>query len=178
MCLLANPMSEFLTSFWPNFASTVIGVILAIPPGLWLARSGERARRREERQRVAQALGIIRDTLEFNRGRFRGASDNISQGQVPFELTADFSAWDAVKSEIIPFMHAPEIQRRLAYHFSRTAAVSRLHRLYFSYIAGTHSALIGSLQVRDMLENYLLQVLSELEQEANGLIQAIQALQH
>jgi len=37
-----SAVGEFFSAFWPNFAATVLGVILAIPPALWLVRIGER----------------------------------------------------------------------------------------------------------------------------------------
>jgi hypothetical protein len=91
-------------------------------------------------------------------------------------LAVDYSAWDAVKSEIIPFLHDPELRRKLAYHFSRTEAVNRLNDLYLNYSAGIGSAVGGSEQTRTALRAYLLQNLSALETEAGELIAKIKPL--
>jgi len=151
----------------------VLGVILAIPPALWLANTGERARHKAEAGRLTQALQIVSDTLSFNRQQFKEVLANLNSNRVPFELTADYSAWDAVKSEIIPFLHDSELQRRLAYHFSRTQAVAKLNDLYLNYTAGIGGALGGSEQTREALRPYLLQTLSALDAEAGQLIEDI-----
>jgi hypothetical protein len=168
-----NSVTEFFRAFWPNLASTVLGVILAIPPALWLANTGERAKHKAESGRLTQALQIVSETLSFNRQQFKEVLATLNSSRVPFELTVDYSAWDAVKSEIIPFLHDPQLQRRLAYHFSRTQAVTKLNDLYLNYTSGIGAAIGGSEQTRDALRTYLLQTLSALDVEAGQLIEEI-----
>jgi hypothetical protein len=168
---------DFFKAFWPNLASTILGVILAIPPALWLANTGQRAQHKAEVERLTQALHIVSETLSFNRQQFNEVLTTLNSNQTPFELRADYSAWDAVKSEIIPFLHDSQLQRKLAYHFSRTQAVARLNELYLNYAVGIGAALAPPGEIpgatRDALRTYFLQTLSTLDAEAGELIEDI-----
>jgi len=152
-------MAGFWEAFWPNFASTVIGLLLGLPLALWTDRQitarSERLKRAEEQQRLALSLDTISQALSFNRERMKQLVQSLSSNRVPFDPAVDCSAWDSVKTEIIQYLHDPALQQRIAYHFSRMEAVLKLNDLYLNYAAGIGAAIGGSEQTRDSLRNYL-----------------------
>ena len=172
-------MTGFWEAFWPNFASTLIGLLLGLPFALWTDRQitarSERRQRKEERNRLANSLDTLSRALSFNRERLKCLVQSLSNNRAPFDPALDYSAWDAVKSEIIQHLHNPTLQQRIAYHFSRMEAVTKLSDLYLNYVAGIGATIGGSEQMRDSLRGYLLNTLQQLDIESEQIMQAIQA---
>jgi hypothetical protein len=174
-------MDEFLKAFWPNFASTVLGLVLGLPLALWTNRliisHGERLKRAEEQQRLTKALDTLTRALLFNRERLQTFAQKINNSLAPFDVAIDYSAWEASRSEITPYLRDPELQQRIAYHFSRLASVAKLNDMYLHYAAGIGAALGGSENTRDALRKYLTQVVSHLDNEANELVELIKKVE-
>lgn len=165
-------------AFWPNLASTVIGLLLGLPLALWTDRRitarSEKRQRVEERKRLVESLDTLARALSFNRGRLKELTQSLSNNRAPFDPALDYSAWDAVKSEIIQHLHNPALQQRVAFHFSRMEAVTRLSDLYLNYVAGIGAAIGGSEQTSASLRGYLVKTLTQLDVEAEQIIQAIE----
>ena len=170
-------MNTFLDAFWPNLASTVLGLILGLPIALWTNRKimahVESQKEREDRLALLHTLDVISRALEHNRGRLRYMHDSISGGRVPFDPALDYSAWDASKEGFNPSFTDPQLRQALAYHFSRMQSIARLNETYLSYAAGIASAIGGSEGTRDALKNYLSAITAELASDAETLIQQI-----
>jgi len=66
-------METFFTSFWPNLAATIFGVIVRLPVALWLHRKGhaaiERDKLQAERTRLLRSLKMIEGSIAANRPR-------------------------------------------------------------------------------------------------------------
>ncbi len=173
-------MERFFEAFWPDFASTVLGLFLGLPLALWaerrIASYSQRIKRQEEQRQFAVALQILTQTLTANRDRLRDLIRRLESGRVPFDTELDTSTWEAVKSEVTQHLQDPLLQGRIAYHFSRLGSVARLNNLYLNYAAGIAAAVGGSEKTRDALRNYLLQTAAYLDTDAEGIIGLIEAV--
>ena len=169
-------LKSFLPNFWPNLASTIMAIVIGIPIALWLTRYQqavqERVQQTEQMDRLRNALTTVAGSIEFNRGQLDQLAKNLAGDRAPFEAGLDLSAWDASKTEIIPFLRDAELQRRIGHHFERLASVARLTNLYLDQVAGVQSALQSSAQTGIALRNHLQEVTSELV-KASADLQAL-----
>jgi hypothetical protein len=60
----------------------------------------------------------------------------VSDFWITFDSSLDTGAWDASRDEIVPFLHHPELQRRIAFHFSRLESLRRLTMVHLDFISG------------------------------------------
>ena len=86
-------MVTFWDAFWPNVASTVLGVILGLPAALWLNRQavahGERIRIASERAKVAQALSVVAQAMKHNAEQLTNLVTILSGDKAQFDLPLD-----------------------------------------------------------------------------------------
>jgi hypothetical protein len=169
----------FWVAFWPGLAAIVAGIVIGLPFALWLnsytESIGQQAKQSEERQRLNDGLVAVRAAIDFNRTQLQQFAKNLESHVVPFDLGLDVSAWDVSKAEIVPHMRDPDLQRRLAYHFSGLAALTRLNGLYLDQTVGVPSALGGSDNTRATLRTSLLARTRQLIEEAQALAQEVEA---
>lgn len=172
-------MNSFWSSFCPNIVSTVVGIVIGVPIALWInsqaASVGERTRVEQERERLQRGLTVVLAAIDFNRERLQEFNAVLPNDQVPFDVGLDVSAWDVSRDEIVPFLKNPDLQRRLAYHFSQFGTLARLSTLYLDQVVGVASALQGADRTRTALRNHLLKKIHELLDESQRLIQEVQA---
>ena len=153
--------SQFWSNFWPNFASTIGGLILGLPIALWTNRivvAGQsRKQKNEEKARLEKALHIIKQTLAENKQRLLITREVINDNKVQFETQFDISAWDAVKTDIIKFLHDPLLQKRIAYHFLCLSALDKLNSIYLDSTAiGVSSIITGREQMKESLKTHIV----------------------
>lgn len=169
-------MDAFWHDFLPNFAATLFGLIFGIPISLLLDRFitswREKDKRKEEQQRLIQASKMIFEAFGRNYDQMKSLEDTVRQRMGKENLEIDYSAWDAVKTDIIQYLHKPELQSRLARHFSRLQYLVKVSDMYTHYHFGVESAVIPKKRrkrVTKALVEYLLDLVPELIEEANRL---------
>jgi|LakMenE18May11ns_1017448.scaffolds.fasta_scaffold9826124_2 hypothetical protein len=152
--------SQFWIDFWPNFTSTIFGLLLGLPLALWTNRIFTNAQNRqnieEQTKRLNNALQILKQTLLENNNRLKTTIDTINDSKVQFDIQLDISAWDAVKDDITQYLHDPNLKRRVAYHFSRLNTIAELNTLYLDFNAGINGTLSNAGNTREALKNHLL----------------------
>ncbi len=165
---------QFWTNFWPNFTSTVFGLLLGLPIALWTNRIitnyQDKLKYRDRNQRLHNAIKIIRQTLVENDARLQTAISIINNNKVQFDIQLDISAWDAVKDDITGYLHDTNLKKKLAYHFSMLTTTAKLNTLYLDFSAGVASALGGNEKTRDNLKNYLLTTTASLSSEVAEIL--------
>ncbi|MBE7433913.1 MAG: hypothetical protein HS100_08340 [Anaerolineales bacterium] len=65
--------SQFWQNFLPNFASTLLGVVLGIPAALWINRFTEIKTKREKKNKI---LASLRNEIEYNLDTLNYLVDN------------------------------------------------------------------------------------------------------
>lgn len=172
--------SGFWSAFWPNLLSTALGVALGVPTALWInskaTEHGEHRERVQEEGRLLQALETLDRALSLNTKKLRQTSLDLKEQRIPFDITVDRSAWDAVKFEVIQVLHDPDLQQQLAFHFARLDSLARLNDMYLNLGVGIASALQGAPKVRQTLRTYLESLVSELKNESSSLSTKIKAI--
>ena len=83
-------VSSFWASFWPNVASTSIGVILGVPIALFLNRwtqsLKEKAKKEAENIQLFHGLETIERACLHNKNILNWLSQNLNANQAPFEI--------------------------------------------------------------------------------------------
>jgi hypothetical protein len=149
----------FWNNFWPNFISTILGLILGLPIALWANRIIENSQSRKklkvDKARLSRTIDILNKTLEQNRGLIQESMTLINDHKIQFEIIIDTSTWDAVKNEVIEFLHEPTIQKRLAYHFLRLRSFRDLYHTLFEHSKGIAATISGNERTKDVLKRQL-----------------------
>ena len=169
-------MDNFWLSSLSNFLAVFLGLIIGIPISLWLDRKltfiRERDKTREEQQRLYQTLNILSQSFSNNCAQMESLIDTVKKGWGKENLEIDYSAWDAVKSEIVQYLHNPELQYRLSHHFARMKYLVKVSDKYHDFKFGIESAVIAKKRCKRIVSEYveyLLILLPELINEANEL---------
>jgi hypothetical protein len=166
-------VSSFWELFWPTLAATLAGVVVGVPIALWVNRAALRATiRREEslsRDRLRSGLESVLAALSHNKNQLGALAARFGQDRPPFEASVDASAWDESREEVVPFLKVPDLQRRIAWHFSRLKSVLRLNALYVELAVGlgmraTPNTLnAGSADLRAFLTREIRELLAEID---------------
>ncbi len=166
-------MNWFWSGFWPNLASTLIGVIVGLPIALWLnalaGRAATARRQSEDQTRLHDALKAVVAAQAHNQLRLQALRSALASAQALFDVGLDTAAWEAARDQIAPVLRNPELHRRIALHFGRLGTLSRLCSTYLDMVAGIASAIGGVEHTRDALRNHLLTMSEELLTEAKAL---------
>jgi hypothetical protein len=173
-------MNWFWSGFWPNLASTLVGVIVGVPIALWLNKlaggAAERRQSAEQRARLRKGLQGLLAAFCHNRQRLQVLIETLTHDKAPFDPALDTAAWEASREEIVPCLQSPDLQRRIAFHFSRLSSVSRLCSVYLDLAAGVASAIGGVENTRSALRNHLVATAEELLAQTRQLAQEVEVV--
>jgi hypothetical protein len=151
--------SSFWFTFWPSLFARVIGVLLGLPVALWVTRVGVhlagQAERIDQAARLRRALQVIDKAIDGNHLQLKALG--VMTGGDMVMMTPGFSAaaWDAVKSEVIPYLHDPELQGDLATYFSEVEVVIKLNERYVDSKFGMTATLESSETLGKTLQDHL-----------------------
>ncbi len=168
---------DFWSSFWPNFAATTFGVILALPLGLWtnkiIIAAQENKKAKNEREDLKDDLLLIKQVLTDNRAKIASIVAALEANSAKFDTKLDISAWDAIKLNVVKNLRDGNLKKRIAYHFSRLQTLTELNAMYLDLIAGITSALGGAENTRDALKVYLNSSAKFLLQDTDEIVTLI-----
>lgn len=169
-------MNDFWNAFWPNFASTAVGVVSGLPAALWLNRQaiahGEGVRTSADRHRLAQALSVVAEAIRHNSSNLDNLLKILGDNQALFDISLDTSAWEAVRADFSSEIE-PGVRRRLAFHFQRLETLVTLNDLYLSFIIGTNASMSSAEGTKEKLGPLLATLATEQRNEGLALIEAI-----
>lgn len=166
-------MEDFLPRFFPVFTATFLGVLLSFALNRLIERKSERKQRRADIRQLNRALDAIVGAIKYNRERLCSIRDTLSDQQINVDPALDYSTWEAVKRDIVQHLHDPELQRRIAFHFSRAKAIHELNDMLFNYTAGVGSAYSQSERLSDHLRSYMEDHVSRYIEISDQLLSAI-----
>jgi hypothetical protein len=170
--------SQFWADFWPNFVSTLVGLLIGLPIALWTNRiiiiKESKKQKVVDSNRLKKALTIIKQTLQENRERILNTKNILEDNKVQLETEFDTSAWDSVKTDIIQFLHDPELQKQIAYHFSRLVTLVKLNEMYLDSATGMTATLTGIQTTKDALKNHILKNINFLTIDTDKILQKIE----
>jgi hypothetical protein len=163
----------FWSSFWPNLASTIIGVVVGLPVALWLnrlsQRSADASRHDQEQEQLRHGLISVMDALAHNQKQLERLVSTLESNQAMFDVGLDVAAWEAARDQIVPVLRNPELQRRIAFHFSRLGTLTRLCSMYLDLVAGIGATVSGVEKTREALKNHLVAISNKLLSEAETM---------
>jgi hypothetical protein len=172
-------VNEFWDALWPDLTATIAGVIVGLPVALWVNRIALRATiRREESSsdaRLRSGLESVVAALSHNKNELQALAGRFGQGRLPLEASLDISAWDESRDLIASALKIPDLQRRLAWHFSRLKSVHHLNALYIELMIGTEKAAAVPIAGKDDLRSHLTRQIRDLLSDIESLRTDLQA---
>lgn len=169
--------NSFWDAFWPNLASTLVGILIGIPLALWINRSvlaqSERARKAADQLRVAHALQVLEKAISHNLESIKRFEGTLAQQRTLVDVAVDTSAWDAVKSDLTTELSDPELRRRAAYYFSRCATLVSLNDEYLNFIVGVGASMSSAQTAKQGLHTTLTALVNELATSGTNLLEQV-----
>jgi len=174
-------VDAFLTSFWPNAAATLAGIVFGLPVALWINRlalkNSERSTLSNQAQRLEHALQVLNAAMESNHSLLSNYAAVLSESKVSWHLNLDVSAWDAIKTDVVAELTEPELRRQLAFHFMKLDALRNLNTEYLGFAFGTNASMEGSEEVRECIKENMGSMCEELQAQSSELILQCKAAQ-
>lgn len=169
----------FWSDFWPNLASTLVGVGVGVPFGLWLNRKavehGDTARRKAERTEVAHTLQVLCDALKDNLTRLQTFSAVLARRETLFDTGLDASAWAALQAGLTSELKKPALRQQLARFFARLGGVISMNERYINSTVGVDAAMGKSQEVRDKLGTAIPAAVADLIRDGTELVTQLDA---
>jgi hypothetical protein len=166
----------FWQAFWPNFASTVLGVLIGIPIALLINRQAsklsDRSRIKLENQQLHDALIIVRRSIKHNRGELNKILNYSSGYSVAkfLETDLDITVWDTVHNTIMEYLRYIHPKRKLNAYYSKLSRLDEINRLMFEYHSGSLSSIpADTLSIMSNLMSYMMKTSNELINESDNL---------
>jgi hypothetical protein len=188
LCQVAAYFSTnwFWTAFWPNLASTFLGVLFGLPAALWLnkqaIRFAAKNSQKKDNERLHEALKMVVKALEHNQTQLQALYSAWEENKTYFEGDFDIAAWKVTKNQIVTLLGNPELQHQITFHFARLGTLSHLCSVYLDMVVGVTSAgrTVAQAQARVILRDTLLvrsglllteaeELQSEIEKILDGL---------
>jgi hypothetical protein len=165
--------SQFWSDFFPNFTSTVLGLILGLPFALWtnrkIANSENNERQKEIKIIRENALKVLRKALDENCDKLQSNLEQIKNRTIAFDLELDISAWEIVKDDISENLYDLNLKKNLAFHFHRLNSITFISRMYLDHVMGIPATIDGNKNNKEALRNYLIKTIDKLSSEASDL---------
>ncbi|MBC9072397.1 hypothetical protein IAI53_10525 [Thauera sp. CAU 1555] len=129
-------MTEFFLAFWPNLASTVLGVVLGVPVALLLNRRflehQQQLERTESSERLGSAVDVLVDACEYNSKVLDRIAELALSGRAMRNVDLRLTTWDAVGAMLSGSFSDPELLQMLSHHWLRLKRLEDLNHEIFS----------------------------------------------
>lgn len=129
-------MTEFFLAFWPNLASTVLGVVLGVPVALLLNRRflvhQQKVERTEQSKRLGNAVDVLVDACEYNSKVLCRIAELALSGSAMRNVDLRLTTWDAVGAMLSGSFSDPELLQMLSHHWLRLKRLEDLNYEIFS----------------------------------------------
>jgi hypothetical protein len=159
--------------------ATTLGLIIGVPLSLWVNRRiilySENLKDKEKKQRLSIALQTLIQSLNENIQRLDDIAHILQLERLKLGFILDTSAWEAVKPEVIQYLHEPNLQGKIAYHFAKLSSFEKLNLLYQDYNIGILSSIMETQEVKASLKATLIGQASNLSSEAKEIIEGIKS---
>lgn len=133
-------MSDFFVAFWPNLASTVIGVGLGVPVALYLNRQLTNQSQANEAARQASLLAgaahVLIESCDYNVRVLRAIAALSATGEIMRGPDLRTTTWDALCGIVSSHLADPDLLQLLSHHWLRLKRLEELNTHTFSMHVG------------------------------------------
>lgn len=173
-------MEEFWTSFWPNLASTVIGIIIGFPVAVWLnklALSHAATKQAEsDKADLHRTLNAIGDSIDHNIEKLNHLLQSVGSGQFLLDTSFDTASWQAYNAQLARLNSDIDLNKQLISYNERIVNLSSINSKLCSNYLGLESSLSGADKVRQFLRGHIMSEAAKLTQESTSIRAAINAI--
>lgn len=133
-------MSVFLNAFWPNLASTIIGVALGIPIALYLNRKLTKQSRLGEASRhavlLASAIKVLFESFDYNIFVLHRIVELSADGEIMRNPDLRTTTWENLAGIMTSHLENPELLQLLSHHWLRLRRLEELNAQTFAMQIG------------------------------------------
>jgi hypothetical protein len=133
---------------------------------LGLDLDAREAIRREELLRLTHGLQAMIDSIDRDQHVIAAIKAAIEANHITLLPSLETFTWDAVKPEIVPFLHDGHLAAQLARYVEWTTLLRRLSETYSDLVIGAPAALSGTARYRPAVRGELLKGLDEATGQA------------
>jgi hypothetical protein len=170
----------FWVLLWPALVATFVGVVAALPAGLWIGRTGFRqVQRAEERRRardLSKAVEALLPSIQWNVERARLLATFVEDRVAFWDTPLEVERWEAVRAMFILNARDVRLQNNAAVFFNIVRWNAERVRLLFEFTMGASAEVPKAQGIGAAMREALLDSLRELQQKGEGLEQELRPL--
>lgn len=168
----------FWETFWPQLWATIAGIALGLPVALWLDRRAKQTTSKAARERTIEELRLVHGTIELNNLALQELLEKVAKAPVEFAPAPHLAVdvWDAVRDHITLSGSDRDLVVHLTDYFEWIAHFVRDYDRLLDVTIGSAAALHGSVMVRQVLFNRLIEDCHSLHQVGSGLNEDLEKL--
>jgi len=173
-------MEGFLNSFWPNLASTVIGIIIGFPVAVWLNKLAlsNSVRKQQEADRVDlhRTLKVLGASIDHNKEKMLSLLQVVVGGRFLIDANFDTASWQAYSAQLSRLNGNIELNKQLISYHERIVNLTAINSKLCSNYLGLESSLSGADKVREFLRSHIIAETTRLAQESENIRSSISSV--
>lgn len=166
-------MEEFWISFWPNLASTVIGIIIGFPVAIWLNKLAlsHSVKKQQEADKVDlhRTLNALGGSIDHNKEKLWSLLQTVSGGRFLIDTDFDTASWQAYNAQLSRLNNNIELNKQLISYHERIVNLTAINSKLCSNYLGIESSLSSADKVREYFRSHIITEASKLAQESENI---------
>jgi len=163
----------FIKDFLPNFAATVIGVVLGLPVAIHVNKRFNRFQRildrKESVKKLNDVVQVLSQSLRYNKIILGSISKLCMSAQVMRYPDLQLTTWEAVGNIFSSLCPDPEVIQLLSHHWLRLNRLNLMNKEMFDRTVGDLPE-VSDQNMHMRMWGELFQISSDLEAHVEQLI--------
>ena len=166
-------MEEFWISFWPNLASTVIGIIIGFPVAVWLNKLAlsytVKKQQESDKTDLHRTLNAVGGSIDHNTEKLTILLQAVGSGHFLIDTGFDTASWQAYNAQLARLNSNIELNKQLISYHERISNLTVINSKLCNNYLGLESSLSGANKVREFLRGHIMTEASKLSLESANI---------
>ncbi|MBV6819008.1 hypothetical protein KWG64_13775 [Rahnella sp. PD12R] len=133
-------MIDFMSSFWPNFASTLAGVVIGFPVAIFVNQKVINQQNKitvqKSNDQLRKSLQVLLGAFEYNEPILKRIMELAFTGRVMRNSDLRITVWDVVGQNLMVNGCEPDLLQLLSHHWLRLKRLESLNESMFAREVG------------------------------------------
>ncbi|MFD3227566.1 hypothetical protein [Rahnella aceris] len=133
-------MIAFMNSFWPNFASTIAGIIIGLPVAILVNQKVTNLQNKivkeQRREQLIKSVQVLLQAMEYNRNVLIKITELAFVGRVLRNSDLRITVWDVIGENLMAHGCEPDLLQLLSHHWLRLKRLENLNENIFAREVG------------------------------------------